>query len=118
MGSARKEGADPVGGIGSDDVHVAANEGDDAGRVGARVLDDYVAAALSVGDVGDDEGAAAGGGAEGEEGVEDVAGDAVLLGDQIRGIVLDVAGLADDLGEEGDVGAAIELAQHLLQSKR
>lgn len=106
--------ADPIVGVSGDDVHVAADEGEDAGRFSARVLDDYVAAALDVGDMGDDEGAAAGGGAKWEEYIEDVASDAVLLGDQFRGVVLDVARLADDLGEETDVGVAIEVAQNLL----
>lgn len=104
----------PIRGIGGDDIHVASDEGEDLGGVGAGVLGDDVAPAVAVADVADDEGAAAGGGADWQERVEHVAGHAVLFGDEIWGVVLHVLRLADDLREEGHVGVAIEWAQILL----
>lgn len=97
---------------------MAADKREDFTGDGAGVLDDDVAAAFGVDDMGDDERAAAGGGAEGEEGVKDVPGDAVLLGDKVGGVVLDVAGLAHDLGQEGDVRVPVELAQDFLHGSR
>lgn len=92
----------PILWISGDDVHVAADEGEDLAGGCAGVLNDEVSAAFDVGDVVDDEGSAAGGGGVGEEGVEHVAGDPVLLGDEIRWVVLYVFGFSDDLREERD----------------
>lgn len=93
---------------------MASDEGEDLGGVGAGVLGDDVSPAIGVADVADDEGAAASGGADGKERVEHVAGHAVLLGDEVRWVVLHVLRLADDLREEGHVGVAIQWAQILL----
>lgn len=76
---------------------MAADEGENLARGGARVFDDDIAAALGVADVRDDKGTAGSGGAEGEKRVKDMAGDAVFLGDEIRRVVLHVTGLSDDL---------------------
>lgn len=75
-----------------------------------RVLDNHVAPAGVVSHVIDEQGSAAGGGAEWEERVEHVLHNSVLLGNQVRRVVLDELGLADELGEEGDEGLLVEVA--------
>lgn len=90
---------------------MATNEGYNLPWGGARVFDDDVSAALGVADVGDNEGSAGIGGTEWEQNIEDMACDAILLGNEIGRVVLDVAGLADDLREEGDEGVAVERTQ-------
>ena len=90
---------------------MASNERQNPPRLGAGVLDDDITPAGGIGDMGNDEGSAAGRGAEGEEHVEDVAGDEILLRDEIRRVVLDETGFADELGEEGDEGVAVEGAE-------
>lgn len=80
---------DPVIGIGSDDVHVTTYERQDFAGVGSGIFDDEVSSAGEVGDVVEEERSAAGGGAEGEEGIEYVIDYAILLGDQLRWVVLD-----------------------------
>lgn len=69
-------------------------------------MNDDVASTFGVTDVGYDEGATGSGGAEWEQRIENMAGDAVLLGDELWWVVLHVAGLADDLRKERDVGLA------------
>lgn len=98
---------------------MASHEGEDPAGGSTGVLHDDVATADDVAAVGDNEGPAGGagwrGGAVREEGIEDVAGDAILLWDELRGVVLDVAGLADELGEERDKGVPVEVAHQVLQ---
>lgn len=96
---------------------MAPDEGENAIGITARVLSDDIPTAIGVGDVGDNERATAGGGGEREENIKNVAGDAILFGDQFRRVVLDMAGLTDDLGEEGDVGATIERSHEILQRR-
>lgn len=100
--------ANPIGGIGSDDIHVATDEGENLFRDGTRVFNDDVTATLSVADVRDNKGAARSRGAEGAKNIEDMASDAVFLGNEIRRVVLYMTGLADELREEGNVGLLIE----------
>lgn len=109
--------ADPIAGISGDDVHVHPDEGENFPGDGPGVLDDDITPFGEVGDVVNDKGAAAGGGAEGEEGVEDVLDDPVLLGDQIGGVVLHELGLPDELREEGCEGLLVELAERVLHAR-
>lgn len=94
------------------------DEGQDLPGHGPRVLHDEVAPVGVVVDVAHHQGAAAGGGAEGEEGVEDVPDDPVLLGDQIGRVVLDVPGLPDELREEGRERLPLEIPQRRLHVGR
>lgn len=90
------------------------NKGQDPPGLGPRVLHDEVAPVGVVADVVQHQGAAAGGGADGEEGVQDVLDDPVLLGDQIGGVVLDVPGLPDELRQEGRERFPVEIPQRRL----
>lgn len=89
---------------------MATDEGEDLARVGTRVLDDEVASAGEVGDVVEDQGAAAGGGAEGEEDVHDMLHRPVLFRDKLRRVVLEVFGFADQLREKGHEGISVQIA--------
>lgn len=90
------------------------NEGQDLPGHSPRVLHDEVAPVGVVGDVVHHQGTAASGGAEGEEGVQDVLDDPVLLGNQIGRVVLDVSGLSNELREEGRERSPVEIAQRRL----
>jgi hypothetical protein len=108
----------PLAGVGRDDVHVHADEGDDAAGDGARVLDDDVAPALGVADLPHDERAAPGLGGHRAERVDDVPRHEVLLRPVDRRVVLQARGLADKLGEEGDEAVALEAAHGVLERRR
>lgn len=88
---------------------MTSHEGQDLPRHGAGVLDDDVASAWIIRDMVDHQGSSACGCAIGKKGVQDVLDDPVLLWDQLRWVVLDVLGFADELREEAHEGVLIEV---------
>ena len=108
----------PLAGVGRDDVHVHADEGDNAAGDGAGVLDDDVAPALGVADLPHEERAAPGVHGHRAEHVDDVLRHALLLRPVGRRVVLQVRGLADELGEEADEAIAVEAAHGVLKRRR
>lgn len=95
-----------------------ADEGDGAAGDGAGVLDDDVAPALGVAHLPHDERAAPGLHGHREERVDHVLRHEVLLRDEGRRVVLQAAGLADELPEEGDEGVAVEAAHGVPERRR
>ena len=95
-----------------------ADEGDNAAGDGAGVLDDDVAPALDVADLPHEERAAPGVRGHRAEHVDDVLRHALLLRPVGRRVVLQVRGLADQLGEEADEAVAVEAAHGVLKRRR
>lgn len=78
----------PIIRVSSDNIHVHSNERKDLARFSSWVFYNKVPSFGDIGDMVDDQRAAASGGAEGEEGVEHVLDDSVLLRDQLRWVIL------------------------------
>lgn len=95
-----------------------ADEGDDAAGDGAGVLDDDVAPAVGVAHLPHDKRAATGVRRHRAERVDHVLRHEVLLRDEGRRVVLQALGLADELGEEGDEGVAVQASDGVLERRR
>jgi hypothetical protein len=108
----------PLAGVGRDDVHVHADEGDNAAGDGAGVLDDDVAPSLGVAHLPHDERAATRVRGHRAERVNDVLRHEVLLRDMVRRVVLQARRLADELPEEGDEGLVVQTADGVLERRR
>lgn len=94
----QEENEYPSAGIGRDDIHVTPNEGDYFGRVGARVAYDQMSTAGSVVDLFDNQGSTIFS-AVWIENSTDVSANQILLRNEVWWVVLDVLGLADEIGE-------------------
>jgi hypothetical protein len=97
---------------------VHADEGDNAAWDGAGVFNDDVAPALGVAYLPHKEGAAPGVRGHRAEHVDYVLRHALLLRPVGRRVVLQVCGLADEVGEETNKAVAVEAAHGFLKRRR